>query len=434
MEIGSPPERETMPAVCLYFQVHQPYRLNRYSYFDIGSDKEYFDTELNRSIIQKVSERCYVPTNRHLLQLIRRYEGAFKVTFSITGTAVEQMKRWAPEALSSFQELAATGCVDFLGETYYHSLAALYDKDEWCEQVGLHSEMMAREFGVRPTVFRNTELLYSDEIGRAAAALGFSGILAEGIDDVLGWRSPNFVYRVPETETKVLLRNHKLSDEIGFRFVSHKDGDGRSLTAKRYASWIHSLTGNADLVGLFLDYETFGEHLGKDTGIFEFLNDLPASVLAHQDWRFSTAGEAAEHLQASSELSFPRLTSWADISRDDSTWRGNRMQNSSLLRTYDRSEFSGQVDCVQESTRSMVETWRRLQTSDHYYYMSTKGGGDGVVHQYFSPFESPYDAFISFSNVMKDFTRRCRECQVMEPLPVVGRVEEVSGIYQGGEK
>jgi alpha-amylase len=287
--------------------------------------------------------------------------------------------------------------------------------------------MLAHEFGVRPSVFRNTELLYSDEIGKAAAALGFSGVLAEGVDEVLGWRSPNFVYRVPDTEAKVLLRNHKLSDEIGFRFVSHEDGEERALTAKRYASWIHSLTGNADLVGLFLDYETFGEHLGKETGIFEFLNELPAAVLDHQDWRFSTAGEAAARIPGVSELSYPHLTSWADISRDDSTWRGNKMQNSSLGRTYDRSDLFRPHENTNESIRPLLETWRRLQTSDHYYYMSTKGGGDGVVHQYFNAFESPYDAFISFSNVMKDFTRRCREYQVTGQVKVGPRAQELSG-------
>jgi alpha-amylase len=338
--------------------------------------------------------------------LINQYSGEFKVTFSITGTAIEQMRQWAPEALQSFRDLAATGCVDFLGETFYHSLAALYDTREWESQVKLHASLIEQEFGVCPKVFRNTELLYDDGLGKGVERLGFAGVLAEGIDEVLGWRSPNFVYRVPDSDIKILLRNHKLSDAIGFKFTSHHECGGRTLTARDYASWIHSVTGNADCVGVFLDYETFGEHLDSSTGIFEFVSALPAAVLEHEEWRFITPSEAVRTMHADTELSFPRLSSWADTARDDSAWRGNEMQRSSLERLYRLRGLIEQAALDPASRASAVEIWRRLQTSDHYYYMSTKQSGDGVVHQYFSPFESPYDAFVSFCNIMKDFEAR----------------------------
>lgn len=356
--------------------------------------------------MERVAARCYLPTNKHLLRLIERYGGEFKVAFSITGTAIEQMRLWAPKALESFRELAATGCVDFLGETFYHSLAVLYDAREWETQVRLHSAMIEREFGVRPSVFRHTELLFDDGLGKAVERLGFSGVVAEGVDDVLGWRSPNFVYRTPDSSAKVLLRNHKLSDAIGFKFNSNQERGGARLTARDYASWIHSVTGNADVVGVFLDYETFGEHLDESTGIFDFLSALPVSVLAHSDWRFSTPSEAVKASAAPAELSFGRLSSWADVARDDSAWRGNEMQRGSLERVY-ATESMTWWERLDGATRAKAqELWRRLQTSDHFYYMSTKRSGDGVVHQYFSPFESPYDAFVSFANVMKDFEAR----------------------------
>lgn len=404
-----------MPAVCFYFQVHQPYRLRRYSYFDIGGRHDYFDDELNKAMLQRVAARCYIPANKVLLELIREHKGAFKVAFSITGTAIEQMKAYAPEALESFRELADTGCVEFLGETYYHSLASLYDFREWAAQVALHSDCIEREFGFRPTVFRNTELLYSDDIGAAAGELGFKAVLAEGVDDVLGWRSPNFMYRVPGKGIKLLLKNYKLSDDIAFRFSANGD----FLSPKAYASWIHELSGNADVVGLFLDYETFGEHYREESGIFTFLKNLPAAIVANQDWRFSTPTEVTERLSAVGELSFSRLTSWADTRRDESAWAGNEMQKKSLARIYDTATlFEGRY-IQDEAMTSARETWRRLQTSDHYYYMCTKGYGDGVVHQYFSPFESPYDAFIAYSNVVKDFAAECARAPSTPTLRLV---------------
>jgi alpha-amylase len=398
-----------MPAVCLYFQVHQPYRLRRYSYFDVENASTYFDDTLNRSIMERVAKRCYIPANERLLRTIRAHAGSFKVTFSISGTALEQMRLYAPEALESFRALAATGCVEFLGETYYHSLASLYDREEFEAQVRSHSDSIEGIFGQRPRVFRNTELIYNDDIGRVVGDLGFRGILVEGVSDILGWRSPHFAYRVPGATTKILPRSFKLSDDIAFRFT-HGGADGaEGLTPKGYAASLHELTGNADFVGLFLDYETFGEHHGRDTGILDFLERLPSEVLAHKGWNFATPSEAIRYLHPVSELSFSRVTSWADTERDVSAWCGNKMQQAALETLYDTKTLYAGRDITAPDMALDRETWRRLQTSDHFYYMSTKGDGDGAVHRYFSPNESPYDAFVAYMNVLKDINARWRK-------------------------
>ena len=392
-----------MPAVCFYFQVHQPYRLKRYSYFDIGGDESYFDEALNRSVIERVALNTYIPANKRLLDCIKQSRGEFKVSFSLSGTVIEQMKAYAPEALESFKALARTGCVEFLGETYYHSLASLYDAEEFRQQVELHSNLIESEFGQRPRVFRNTELVYDDRHGAEISALGFDGIITEGAQDILGWRSPNFLYRVVDCSTKLLLRNYKLSDDIAFRFSSQAEKGAGYLGPDLYTRWLHELTGNADVVGIFLDYETFGEHHRESTGILDFLSALPALVLAHQDWKFVTPSEAVRHLHAATELSYPRITSWADVERDVSAWRGNKMQQAALAAIYDTANLYGGCGIREAGMEVTLETWRRLQTSDHFYYMSTKGAADGEVHRYFSPFESPYDAFIAYMNVLKDF-------------------------------
>lgn len=403
-----------MPAVCLYFQVHQPYRLRRYSYFDVENATTYFDDTLNRSIMERVSERCYVPANERLLRLLRESAGSVRVTFSISGTALEQMRLYAPEALESFRALAATGYVEFLGETYYHSLASLYDTDEFRAQVRAHSDAIEREFGQRPRTFRNTELIYNDEIGRVVGELGFRGILVEGATDILGWRSPHFTYRVAGATTKILPRSFKLSDDIGFRFTHGGDGTTDRLTPQRFAASLHELTGNADFVGLYLDYETFGEHHTGDTGILDFLENFPAQVLAHKEWSFITPSDAVRYLHPVSELSFSRTTSWADTERDVSAWCGNKMQQGALATLYDTKTLYAGRDITTPDMEVARETWRRMQTSDHFYYMSTKGDGDGVVHRYFSPFESPYDAFVAYMNVVKDINARSR--RIMEDL------------------
>lgn len=406
-----------MPAVCFYFQVHQPYRLRRYSYFDVENATTYFDEDLNRSIMERVSTRCYLPANERLLKEIREHGGAFKVAFSLSGTAIEQMRLYAPEALESFRALAATGCVEFLGETYYHSLASLYDRDEFEAQVRLHSDVVEREFGQRPRTFRNTELIYNDEIGRVVGELGFRGVMVEGATDVLGWRSPHFLYRVAGATTKILPRSFKLSDDIAFRFTHRGEDEMERLTPQRYAASLHALTGNADIVGLFLDYETFGEHHGDDTGILTFLEQLPGEVLAHKEWTFTTPSEATRYLHPVSELSFSRVTSWADTERDVSAWCGNEMQRAALATLYDTEALYAGLDIMAPEMVLACETWRRLQTSDHFYYVSTKGDGDGVVHRYFSPYESPYDAFVGYMNVLKDIHARSREIGVERGQP-----------------
>ena len=395
-----------MPAVCFYFQVHQPYRLRRYTYFDVGVDESYFDEALNRSVMERVASNCYIPANERIRTCIEESDGEFKVAFSLSGTVIEQMKAYAPEALESFKALAKTGCVEFLGETYYHSLASLYDEQEFREQVQAHSDLIEREFGQRPRVFRNTELIYDDTLGAQIGDLGFEGIVTEGVDDILGWRSPNFVYRVLGRSTKLLVRNYKLSDEIAFRF-SHPRGDKPgNLRPDAYARWLHEITGNADVVGLFLDYETFGEHHRKSSGILDFLSALPACVLSHEEWKFVTPSEAVRTLHPVTELSYPRVTSWADVARDVSAWRGNKMQQAALSAVYDTATLYHGYNIRDVAMEAARETWRRLQTSDHFYYMGTKGAGDGEVHRYFSPFESPYDAFIAYMNVLKDINAR----------------------------
>lgn len=395
-----------MPAVCFYFQVHQPYRLRRYTYFDIGVDDSYFDEALNRSVMERVAANCYIPANKRIRECIEESGGEFKVAFSLSGIVIEQMKAYAPQALESFKVLAKTGCVEFLGETYYHSLASLYDEQEFREQVQAHSDLIEGEFGQRPRVFRNTELIYDDMLGAQIGDLGFDGIMTEGADDILGWRSPNFLYRVLGRSTKLLLRNYKLSDEIAFRFSHPRDGGAKNLQPDVYARLLHEVTAHADLVGLFLDYETFGEHHRESSGILDFLSSLPACVLSHDEWKFVTPSEAVRTLHPVTDLSYPRVTSWADVARDVSAWQGNKMQQAALSAVYDTGTLYHGYNIRDAAMEAGRETWRRLQTSDHFYYMGTKGAGDGDVHRYFSPFESPYDAFIAYMNVLKDISQR----------------------------
>ncbi len=398
-----------MPSVCFYFQVHQPYRLKRYSYFAAGHDHDYFDEIRNRQVMNKVAEKCYLPTNRKMLELINRFDGRFKIAYSVTGTAIDQMKEYSPEVLQSFVDLAKTGCVEFLGETYYHSLASVYDVADFKEQVTKHGALMKELFGQTPKVFRNTELIYSDQIGRLVSSLGYKAVIAEGADDVIGWRSPNYVYSVPGTETKLLLKNYRLSDDIAFRF-SNRGWECFPLTADKFASWVHKISGSGETMNLFMDYETFGEHQWASTGIFEFLDYLPAAIFAHPDWGFKTPSETIEAYPARSEMPFHRLTSWADVDRDLTAWRGNRMQDSALAQIY---SLASAVKWTNDE--SVLNTWRRLLTSDHFYYMCTKWFADGDVHAYFSPYESPYEAFINFMNVLRDFREHYLGVDECEP-------------------
>ena len=385
-----------MKTVCLYFQVHQPWRLKVYRFFNIGKDHNYLDDFTNRAIMQKVARQCYLPMNALLLKLIKENKGAFKCSFSITGSAVEQFRAYAPEVLDSFRALAETGCVEFLAETYSHSLAALSSKEDFVEQVKLHSKMIKDEFGKKPVAFRNTELIYSDQIGEMVSALGFKTILAEGAKHVLGWKSPDYVYtNAIDNRLRVLLRNYKLSDDIAFRF-SNQGWDQYPLTADKFAGWVKESAG--EVVNLFMDYETFGEHQKATTGIFDFMKALPAAILAQGDMKFATVSEAAKASQPIGVLHCPHVMSWADEERDVTAWLGNELQNEAFSKLY------GLKDKVKALKSADFEyVWNFMQTSDHFYYMATKWLSDGDVHSYFNPYGSSYEAFINYMNVLADF-------------------------------
>ena len=385
-----------MKTVCFYFQVHQPWRLKTYRFFNMGKDHNYLDDLSNRSIMQKVARQCYLPMNALLLKLIRENKGRFRCSFSITGTAVEQFKAYAPEVLESFKALAATGCVEFLAETYSHSLAALSSKEDFVEQVKLHTAMIRKEFGQKPTAFRNTELIYSDDIAAAVSEMGFRVMLAEGAKHVLGWKSPNFIYAdAAEQRLRLLLRNYKLSDDIAFRF-SNQGWSEYPLTAEKYASWLSAESG--EVVNLFMDYETFGEHQKAGTGILDFFKALPAAILARGDMEFDTVTGAAEKYQPVSVLHCPHVMSWADEERDVTAWLGNELQNEAFSKLY---ALKDKIKALKNPDFDYV--WRFMQTSDHFYYMATKWLSDGDVHAYFNPYGSSYEAFINYMNVLSDF-------------------------------
>jgi alpha-amylase len=382
-----------MTDICVYAQVHQPFRLRQYRVFDIGTDAEYFDTETNRRILRRVADKCYVPTNRLLADLIRRTDGRFKVALSLSGVLLDQCAEWAPDVLHSFQELVATGGVELLGETHFHSLAALADEEEFVEQVARHGRTIEHWFGQRPTVFRNTELIYWDGLAPLVSHLGFQAMMVEGADHVMGWRSPNYVYRAAGNPgLRLLPRNYRLSDDLGFRF-SNQGWEEWPLTAGKYADWLAQ--GSGDSLHLYVDYETFGEHQWADTGIFDFLTQLPWECF-RRGLGFVNPSELARR-EPIAELSFERPTSWADIERDTTAWLGNRLQYAAQQRLYGLREA-----VLATGDPARIEQWRRLTTSDHLYYMCTKWFADGDVHKYFSPYDSPYDAFVAFMNVAQD--------------------------------
>jgi alpha-amylase len=390
-----------MASVCFYFQVHQPYRLRHYTIFDNTTD--YFDGFKNAQVCRKVADKCYLPANRLLLDLILQHEGRFKAAFSITGILLEQLKEYAPDVLASFQDLAETGCVEFLAETYHHSLSFLFSPGEFASQVQAHKRLIRDTFGQMPRVFRNTELIYSNALAEAVERLGgFDAILSEGADHILGYRSPNYVYRPPNTRRiKLLLKNYRLSDDIAFRF-SNQGWSEWPLRAEKFAQWVNAVNGNGFVVNLFVDYETFGEHQWEDTGIFEFLRYLPGEILRHPDTDFKTPTEVAAAYEAVDTIDVPYFISWADIERDLSAWLGNPMQHNAITELYN---LEGMVK--DSNDPDLLADWRRLQTSDHFYYMCTKWFADGDVHKYFNPYDSPYDSYINFMNVLDNLRSRC---------------------------
>ncbi len=390
-----------MPSVCFYFQVHQPFRLRHYTVFD--EDHRYFDTFKNRAICQKVANKCYLPTNRLILDLINRHEGKFRVAYSITGVLLEQLAEYAPEVMSTFDALARTGCVEFLAETYYHSLSFLYSHDEFKEQIFKHMDTVERLFGQRPKIFRNTELIYSNDLATTIEEMGvFDGVITEGADRILGGRSPNFLYKSPkEGKIKLLLKNYALSDDIAFRF-SNRDWCEWPLMAGKFSHWVNRVNGNGYVVNLFMDYETFGEHQWEDTGIFNFMKHLPDEIMKHPDNNFKTPSEVIKAYPATDVINVPGLISWADTERDLSAWLGNAMQSNALHELY---RMEQRVKKTGDS--SILSDWRKLQSSDHFYYMCTKYFADGDVHKYFNPYDSPYDSYINFMNIMGNLEKRC---------------------------
>ncbi|MCK5730912.1 MAG: glycoside hydrolase family 57 protein [Draconibacterium sp.] len=390
-----------MKSICLFFQVHQPFRHRRYRFFDIGNDHYYYDDYANETIMREIAKKSYLPTNEILLKLVDKLEGKFKVAFSITGIALEQFALYSPEVIKSFQKLAKTGCVEFLAETYSHSLASLKDKDIFEEQVKLHEQKIIELFGQKPRVFRNTEMIYSDEIGDQIAKMGYSAMLTEGAKHVLGWKSPNFLYvNALNPKLKTLMRNFKLSDDISFRF-SNTNWTDFPLTTEKFIGWLENMEPNEEVVNLFLSYESFGERQPKESGIFDFLKTFPEAIIKNRNLKFSTPTEVVELLQPISVVSVPHPISWADEERDLTAWLGNKMQKEAFDKLYSLKQKMSEC-----SDSALIKDWNYLQVSDHFYYMSTKTFSDGEVHSSFNPFDSPYEAFINYMNVLSDFKIR----------------------------
>lgn len=400
-----------MTSICFYFQVHQPYRLRRYSVFD--SDPFYFGNDANKQICEKVANKCYRPATRLILDLVKRYEGRFRVSYSISGTALEQFEAWCPDVIDLFQQLAATGACEFLGETSHHSLAFLFSREEFSEQVAMHDAQIKRLFGQEPKVFRNTELQFSNEVATHIGAMGrYNAVICEGVDRLLGFRSPNYVYVPPGSRgnpkaarVKLLLKNYRLSDDIAFRF-GNRGWPEWPLTTEKFAGWVNHINGDGYICNLFMDYETLGEHQWADTGIFQFLEALPKAIFrtnpGHND--FLTPSEVIAKFDPVGEYDVPFMTSWADMERDLSAWLGNSMQENAGQEIY---RLEGPVKARHAAgDEYILEDWRKLTTSDHLYYMSTKYWSDGDVHKYFSPYDSPYDAYINCMNVLDNLRAR----------------------------
>ena len=388
-----------MASVCFYFQIHQPYRLRRYSVFD--TDRDYFDDARNLELLRKVAAKCYLPANQLFLELIKAHEGRFRIAYSVTGVALEQFSEHMPEVIASFKALADTGCVEFLDETYHHSLAFLYSREEFRQQIELHRRQIKELFSQEPRVFRNTELIYNNDLAHFISHMGYDAIVTEGADHVLGFRSPNFVHRPPHTPNlRLLMKNYRLSDDIAFRF-SNRSWQQWPLTAEKFAKWVNQINGNGNVCNLFFDYETFGEHQWAETGIFDFVRHLPGEVLRHGENGFLTPSQVIDAYQPVGEIDVPHMISWADTERDLSAWLGNAMQSNALHELYKL-----EAPVKESQNQQLISDWRRLTTSDHFYYMCTKYYADGEVHKYFNPYESPYDSYINFMNVLDNVKTR----------------------------
>ena len=391
-----------MKTICFYFQIHQPFRLKRYRFFDIGNDHYYYDDFNNEEIMSRIAHRSYIPANYTLLEMIKNSNGKFKVAFSISGVALEQFEIYVPEFIDSMRDLAKTGCVEFLSETYAHSLASLKDPEEFVDQVKMHDDKIEMLFGQRPKVFRNTELIYSDEIAGMVASMGFKGCITEGAKHILGWKSPNYLYSsAAAPKLKLLLKNSKLSDDISFRF-SNYEWNEYPLTADKFINWITALPETEQIINLFMNYETLGELQPRETGIFEFMKALPRFA-EEKGISFSTPTEIISKLIPVDSLSVTYPISWADEERDTSAWLGNLLQNEAFEKLYSMAE---RVHLCTD--RRLKQDWNYLQASDHFYYMCTKHFSDGAVHSHYSPYDSPYEAFTNYMNVLSDFIVRVK--------------------------
>lgn len=394
-----------MRSICLYLHMHQPTRYREYSIFDVSNDSNYFNADYhsrqsNERIFRKVTEKSYKPMLTLLEKNLKKYP-QFKISLSITGTWLEQAEKWEPELISIINRMVKTGQVEILGETYYHSLAYFYDLDEFNYQVNLHSRKIKELFNVVPKVFRNTELAYNDSLAKWAEEKGYSGILAEGWDKILGWRSPNHVYRPAGCKNlRLLLKNYRLSDDIAFRF-SDRSWNEWPLTAPKYQNWLDMDCLRGNLINLFMDFETFGEHQWSDTGIFNFMDSLISSWLSQYDNNFLTVSEACNLMEPADEISMSETVTWADTERDLSAWLSNSMQKSAMQTLYSLRE-----KILESKDEKLISDWRLLTTSDHPYSMCTKYWHDGDVHAYFSAYASPYESFMYFMNVIRDLEYR----------------------------
>jgi len=392
--------------IVLYLHVHQPWRVKPYTVFNTGNDHEYFNATAgdvdNAFIMRKVAEKSYRPMNALLLEMLQTHP-EFKVSLSITGTFIEQARLYTPDVIDSFKALVDTGRVEIVAETYYHSLAFFYSREEFERQVKAHEDLILETFSVKPGVFRNTELSYTNSLAKWAEDAGYKGILCEGWDPILGWRSPNHVYRPAGTKNiGLLMKNYRLSDDLAFRF-SNRAWEGWPLNTTTYTDWLNTALDGTEgkIINLFMDYETFGEHQWEDTGIFDFMRALPGEWLKNENNTFYTTSEAIDAHQAADVVDVPGVITWADTERDLTAWLGNAMQQEALKYLYELQD-----DILRSGDDGLINDWRRLQTSDHVYYMCTKWSKDGDVHAYFSPYDSPYDAFLYFMNALRDVRYR----------------------------
>lgn len=392
-----------MKAICFYFQIHQPFRLKRYRFFDIGNDHYYYDDFANDDIVSRIARNSYIPAAESLLRMIDESKGAFRCAISVTGTALEQFEHYVPEFIDLLKRLAETGKCEFLAETYAHSLSSLADPEEFAAQVKAHDDKIEQLFGVKPKVLRNTELIYCDEMAPHIYSMGYKGVITEGAKHILGWKSPNYVYAAAtQPKLKLLLKNSKLSDDISFRF-SNPEWDAYPLTADKYIDWIASTPADEQIINLFMNLETFGEMQSRDTGIFQFLEALPRFA-RERGIDFWTPSEAVQKLKAVGELSVMHPISWADEARDTSAWLGNKLQQEAFDKLYSVAERVRLCD-----DRRLKQDWNYLQASDHFFYMATKHFADGAVHSHFSPYDTPFQAFTNYMNVLADFIVRVEE-------------------------